>query len=107
MPNVVSTPTHVTVYEPLAPGKIATTSADNLGTHWWLCRVLVPEGFRRQGHGPRILRLLLAEAWKQDPLPVHVCPGGYGSDPVKLRAWYIQQGATPLQEKPPCLQWLP
>jgi predicted GNAT family N-acyltransferase len=90
--RVTSTPTHVSVFNH-SDGLKATASADNMGSHWWIGRVLVePENRRGEGVGGQMVRALLKAIIEQDGQEVHVAPGGYGEDPEKQFEFYRRQG---------------
>lgn len=90
---VTATPSHVSVFNHSDEVLRATASADNMGTHWWVGRVLVdPPSRRGCGVGGRLVRALLKGIVKQGGTEVHVAPGGYGEDQERQFKFYKKLG---------------
>jgi len=70
----------------------ATASASDLGEFWYVNRVFVTEAERGKGFGLVVLRRLLDEIVKMNNKRVVVEPGGYGSDPERLKKFYEKVG---------------
>lgn len=87
-------------------GLRATASADNMGSYWWVGRVLVePVDRRSGGHGSRLLQMLIQEVVKQGGTEIHVAPGGYNADPKKQFAFYCRHGFKVVPGEPGLLIW--
>lgn len=93
---------------PLATASVSGPTSDP--TCWYLNRVLVHEGQRRQGHGRRVLQRLRDVCLeRQNTHPdwpqvksILVEPGGYGSKPEVLLKFYEACGFQ-LSEDKSCL----
>lgn len=86
------------------PWPRALASADFVGDHWWVSRVLVRlPGNRGKGLGSQVLGRLLQEIAKHPCTRVCVSPGGYDEDP-RQRAFYLKHGFVPADE-PDLLVW--
>jgi len=86
----VVTEEHTCVAVGLPPYR-CTCDASNMhdGT-WYLNRLFVHESVRGKGIGSRLLAHMVTLLQGRGTLIVD--PGGYGSNPAKLRKWYRQQG---------------
>ncbi len=90
------------------PFRNATASADRVADGvWWVSRVLVSSPDDRcKGLGSELLRLLRRDCSRQPGfVRMIVTPGGYGSDPVRLRSFYERAGFTSDPESEWQLQW--
>lgn len=90
---VASTPEAVTL---CSTCRQVAAGASHMGDgHWYLNRVVVREGNRGKGLGTEAIKRLIDEVRKQGGTEIVVEPGGYGSDPNKLRIWYARFGFEP------------
>ena len=80
---------------PEGPKAVGTVSADEFfGTgRWWISRCLVQEPYRGLGVGSFLLDELKKLASERERfVRLEVEPGGYNSDPERLRAFYERSG---------------
>lgn len=75
--------------------RLSTASADRTGDRWWVTRVKVAEDDRGTGLGTLMLVRLLARVFEAGATELWVSPGGYGSDPERLAAFYRRVGFEP------------
>lgn len=73
---------------------VATVSADEHGPgHWWIVRCLVQPQYRSLGLGAfSLARLQALVSARPGFSRLEVSPGGYDSDPVRVRAFYERAG---------------
>lgn len=91
--HVVSTNQAVSVmWLPEGGWKPAIVQASNMGSHWYLNRAMVPEAYRGQGVGSKLLKELFAQLDMHKAGLLIVEPGGYGADPKKQRNFYLKNG---------------
>jgi predicted GNAT family N-acyltransferase len=82
-------------------GQVAA-GASNMGDgQWYLNRVVVKNGGRGKGLGSEALKRVIEEVRKQGGKQLIVEPGGYGSDPARLRVWYGRHGFEPAKDTVP------
>jgi ribosomal protein S18 acetylase RimI-like enzyme len=77
---------------------------EEAGDFWYVNRVSVPEKYRRQGIGTKLMKAVQ----KKIELPMIVEPGGYGIPPEETAKWYRKQGFEDVTEAE-CLtlKWVP
>lgn len=94
--NIFASPTHVSVS--VRHGyRASIAEADEVKPgHWWIARVFIQECHRGQGLGSRLLQELIRNCTEQGARFIEVVPGGYDSDPVRQRAFYLQNGFKPV-----------
>ena len=94
----------VTAHAGGLPQGTVSASAFEQG-YWYLNRLLVQPTYRGQGLGPALLKRLWRAfeerkqahpEWRQQG-PLMVEPGGYGSDPERLRKFYQREGFEPVE----------
>jgi predicted GNAT family N-acyltransferase len=91
--NVISTSTYVSISDHRPDGLKAIASADFIGPHWWIGRVLVdPENRRGEGVGSKMLTALIQAVVEQGGTEIHVTPGGYSADSVRQTRFYERHG---------------
>lgn len=73
----------------------SVASADRIDDVWWISRVLVQPNQRGRGVGTKLLKALIEECRKQGGREMQVSPGGYNSDPIRQRAFYVRAGFKP------------
>lgn len=73
---------------------VATASIDELDEYWWVSRVLVREGYRRQGYGSQCLTRAIELVREKSSKPIVVAPGGYNIPYEQQRAFYARHGFT-------------
>ena len=106
------------ILKPLPPGKVVRSETPGLtitvswrsavnglgarGTidigfidgEWWVNRALVQGALkiRSKGVGSTLLQMALGHVVAAGGTRVHVCPGGYGSDPKRQQLFYEKNG---------------
>ncbi|MDD5649797.1 MAG: GNAT family N-acetyltransferase [Candidatus Nanoarchaeia archaeon] len=73
--------------------------------HWMITRALVrPDGYRNQGLGSHLLKILIEEIKKKKGKSILVTPGGYDGETEKQFRFYEKNGfITPKQDQIPAV----
>lgn len=104
---LIETPQNVSVLHHEG-GLRAVASADNVGDHWWVNRVLVdPPARRGSGVGTQMVKELLEAVTRQGCKELHVCPGGYDGKTKLQFKFYLKLGFTRIKGEPGLLIWRP
>jgi GNAT superfamily N-acetyltransferase len=88
---------------------IGTASADQVyAGRWWISRCLVDEAHRGRGLGGYLVNLLKEEARRQPGfVRIEVAPGGYNSNPKRVKAFYVRCGFVPEVDNEGLFIWEP
>jgi predicted GNAT family N-acyltransferase len=71
----------------------AVAEATEMGSHWFINRVLVqPEEIRSNGIGSMLLQILIKEIKKTGNKQIIVTPGGYAMNQKKQQNFYKKNG---------------
>lgn len=91
---VSSTPQSVSL---VSTCRQVAAGASNMGNgSWYLNRVIVKDHNRGRGLGSKALQRVIKEVRQQGGTEIIVEPGGYGSDPARLRVFYGRHGFEPV-----------
>jgi ribosomal protein S18 acetylase RimI-like enzyme len=72
--------------------KTSVVQASNMGPYWYLNRAKVHNQYQGQGIGSALLKLVIDSIQELGGSVLVVEPGGYDSDPVRQRNFYLKNG---------------